>query len=112
MSPDQISAITALANLLSSIGGWPLGVIIFVIIIGPWLFAMYLNSIWSSRFEAVVKMYKDNVSLVEELEEIANDLKDVVIMNTQAMTRLGDNIEKNQFCPMVRLEKQAKGVQL
>ena len=52
-----------------------------------------------------------NVRLVEKYETIATDLKDVVIMNTQAMTKICDDIEKNQFCPMVRLEKKAQGVQ-
>lgn len=55
-------------------------------------------------------MYKSNVKLVESHEALATDLKDVVIMNTTAMTRLGDDINRNQYCPMVRVEKKNIGV--
>lgn len=57
------------------------------------------------------RMYESNVKLVKSYEELAKDLKDVVILNTQAMTRLKDDIRSNQFCPHVRLEKRAKGKQ-
>jgi len=57
------------------------------------------------------KMYESNVKLVQGYESLAHDLKDVVIMNTQAMQRISDSINTNQYCPMVRLEKQAKGKQ-
>lgn len=48
------------------------------------------------------QMYKNNVHLVEAYDSVANDLREVVMMNTQAMQKVCDNIEKNQFCPMVR----------
>lgn len=63
-------------------------------------------------------MYESNVRLVEDQQELgeryaklAEDLKDAYIMNAQIMQKLTDNIENNQFCPMVRLEKRAAGVQ-
>ncbi len=56
-------------------------------------------------------MYERNVSLVQSYEKVAEDLKDVVIMNTQAMTKVCDAISQNQFCPQVRLKKEAEGVQ-
>ena len=55
-------------------------------------------------------MYESNVRLVQNYEKVATDLQDVVIMNTQAMTKICDDIENNQYCPMVRLQKQAEGV--
>jgi len=57
------------------------------------------------------QMYKNNVHLVENYEKVATDLQDVVIMNTQAMTKICDDIEQNQYCPMVRLQKKAQGAQ-
>ena len=56
-------------------------------------------------------MYESNVRLVEKYESVAADLQDVVIMNTQAMTKICADVEQNQFCPMVRMEKKAQGVQ-
>lgn len=57
------------------------------------------------------KFYERNVTLVQAYESLAKDLKDVVVMNTQAWTRAQSAINGNQFCPQVRLEKKAAGVQ-
>ena len=64
------------------------------------------------------EMYESNVRLVEDQEELgerysklAEDLKDAYIMTAQINQKLADSIENNQYCPMVRLEKMAQGVQ-
>jgi len=106
MTPDQIAVVSAMANILREISGWPLGTIVLFILIGPWVLALILAWQQSKRFEAVVRMYESNVKLVERQDEIASDLREVVIMNTQAMTRALDAIDANQFCPMVRVENQ------
>lgn len=63
------------------------------------------------------KMYENNVQLVEKYVELARDyksltkdLKDAYILNTQAFQRLSDDVEGNEFCPHVRLQKKASGV--
>ena len=58
------------------------------------------------------RMYENNVYLVEDYKNLAGDLKDVVMVNTRTFTSLTEAIQHNQFCPMVRLEKRAEGVQL
>ena len=60
--------------------------------------------------EEIRRMYLSNVKLVDSYEDLARDLKEVVIMNTTAMTHLGDDINRNQYCPMVRVEKKNIGV--
>lgn len=67
--------------------------------------------------DEIREMYKSNVRLVEEQQELgdryaklAEDLKDAYIMTAQINQKLADSIESNQYCPMVRLEKQAQGV--
>jgi DNA phosphorothioation-dependent restriction protein DptG len=64
------------------------------------------------------RMYEDNVRLVESHDALnrnyaalASDLKDAYIMTAQINQKLVDSIETNQYCPMVRLEKMAQGVQ-
>lgn len=52
------------------------------------------------------QMYKNNVHLVEGYEDLAKDLKDIVILNTQQMTRLSDDIRQNEYCPARRVEKK------
>ena len=110
MSPEQITVLTTFLGLIDKISGWPFGVTALLILIGPWVMALLLDHKQGKRFEAVVRMYENNVKLVEENEALAKDLKEVVIMNTQAMTKLAEGIDKNQFCPMVRLEKRAEGM--
>ena len=51
------------------------------------------------------QMYEKNVSLVKDYRNVAGDLKEVVIMVTQTMTTLTDEIRQNQYCPMMRIEK-------
>jgi len=90
MTPDQITAFAAFLGLFFEMSGWPMGVILFIMIIGPWLLAMLLSYFQMRRFESVVKMYENNIELVKRYEDVANDLKEVVIMNTTALTRVKD----------------------
>lgn len=55
--------------------------------------------------DEVRQMYEKNVRLVEDYQRLATDLRDVVLMNTSTAQRLIDAIEKNQFCPVLRVEK-------
>lgn len=43
------------------------------------------------------RMYENNVELVKRYEDLAGDLKDVIILNTQAMTKLVERID-NKVC--------------
>lgn len=93
MTPDQIGVVTTLLSALEVVSGWPCGVVIFMVVIGPWLLAMTLAYSHKKRFESVVRMYENNVDLVNRYEDVARDLKEVVIMNTQTITRLVDRID-------------------
>jgi hypothetical protein len=57
------------------------------------------------------EMYKNNAELCRRYVQLAEDQRDVIVMNTQAMTRLVSSIDGNQYCPMIRLEKRALGAQ-
>lgn len=56
--------------------------------------------------DEIRSMYESNVKLVENYESVSGDLKDLVVLNTQSNTLLSENINKNQYCPMIRIEKQ------
>lgn len=58
------------------------------------------------------RMYDNNVELVKECLDNSRDLKDVVLLNTQAWQKASDDINRNQFCPQVRLRKEAEGRQI
>jgi hypothetical protein len=42
------------------------------------------------------RMYRNNVHLVEGYVSLSSDLKDIVIMNTQAMTRAYDSMARKR----------------
>jgi hypothetical protein len=48
------------------------------------------------------QMYENNVRLVEKYVTLSGDLKDVLILNTQALTEVCTDIRNNVFCPMTR----------
>jgi len=52
------------------------------------------------------RMYESNVSLVKDYQSVASDLKEIVILNTQTITQLSEEIRQNEFCPMQRVSKK------
>lgn len=95
--------IMALLKILSDFG--TIGLVIFL-----WwhdskchsrLLAQYKSDMDEQR-----NMYEKNVSLVNDYHSVAQDLSSVVIMATQTMTRLTDEIRQNQYCPLIRIDKK------
>ena len=93
MSPEQVSILTTLLGVIQAVSSWPFGVIAFLFLIGPWLLNLFLAYFFKRRFEEVVRMYENNVSLVKNYEKVSGDLKDVIILNTQTMTTLIETIK-------------------
>lgn len=52
------------------------------------------------------EMYKNNASLCKDFANIATDLREIVILNTQTMTTVSNEIRQNEFCPMQRVKKE------
>ncbi len=67
------------------------------------------QKVFQDGLAEVRRMYEENVELVKAYANLASDQKDVLIMNAQGFTKLSDQIDRNQFCPMIRLKKQATG---
>ena len=57
---------------------------------------------YKEHFGSVVKMYEDNVKLVKDYNKLAEDLANIIHLNTQTQTQLVESIKHNQFCPQVR----------
>lgn len=93
MTPQQLAILGNLLSVLKMMSGWPFGLLIFMTVVGPWVMALVLAYTQKRRFESVVEMYEKNVSLVDDYENVAQDLKDVVILNTTTITRLVDRID-------------------
>jgi len=109
MTPSHVAAIAALTAMIREIGAWPAIVVLAVFFLSPWLVMLYVARATEKRHAAAVKMYEDNVILVQDYaeaskrwEKISESLLSVVSLNTQTHTRLRDSIRSNEFCPMVR----------
>jgi hypothetical protein len=102
MNPEHIALINTLAFVMEKMGSWPVGTLAFVVVIGPWVLAFFLTRSQEKRFDAVRHMYEKNVQLVKSFESIADNLQDLVIMNTQAMDGVSSAMRNNLFCPLVR----------
>jgi hypothetical protein len=108
MSPQEIAALT---NALQYLSKLPLGTLAIVALVLPWISLLvytWLNNRLidkfrdqfreetdeaRKRFEAVVRMYEDNVMLVKNYEKMAGDQQDLIISNTTTIQRLVDKME-------------------
>lgn len=97
MTPQEVTLLASILEIIKGMSGWPFALLLFILILGPWILAMGLvysfRRYFEKRFEAVVDMYESNVRLVEKYEQVANDLSSVVMMNTQTMTRVCDAVQ-------------------
>ncbi len=109
MTPEQVSIIQTIALILDKIGTWPVGTIFVMVIIGPWAIQFFVSRAQERRFEAVTKMYENNVRLVENYAEVAKSLHDLITINIQTLTGVSDRIDNNLFCPFMRKVKPPGG---
>jgi hypothetical protein len=100
VTPDQISGLISALQVIERIGAWPLTTILLAGLFGPWVMAFILARSQERRFEATRRMYVSNVKLVEGYQKVCEnierreqDLRSIIMMNTQAMTRLTDAIQ-------------------
>lgn len=54
------------------------------------------------RFEAVVRMYENNVQVVKDYHGLATDLTGIITLSTRTLEGLVGRIDNNQFCPLAR----------
>ena len=106
MTPEQVSIITTVATIMSQIGTWPVGTVVVAIAFGPWIMMFLIARGQEKRFDAVTKMYENNVELVKAYEGVAKILHDTVVFNTQIMTQVKDTADNNLFCPILKQRTQ------
>jgi hypothetical protein len=108
VTPDQIAALTAIAAIVSKIGTWPIGSILFSVIFGPWVMSWLSTRSNEKRLEAAIKMYEENVKLVVNYEKLAEGLQSIVVLSTQVMTGVQTRIDSNLFCPLMRKDQKVE----
>lgn len=55
----------------------------------------------------VTRFYEDNVLLVKSYQKLADDLANIITLNTQVQTQLVEQIKHNMFCPVIREKGRA-----
>lgn len=102
MTPEQVAVITTVATILERVGTWPVGSVLIAIAFGPWMMMILISRAQEKRFDAITKMYENNVELVKNYEGVAKILHDTVVYNTQTLTQVKDTADNNLFCPMIK----------
>lgn len=100
---DAAMALKDFASAIQALGPW--GVCFFL-----WWQGQKDQKKWEERFQAVVRMYENNVELVKGYETIAKGYQDMIIFNTQVMTQVREAADNNLFCPIVRRETKQREV--
>jgi hypothetical protein len=98
MTPDQISALTAIAAIVSKVGTWPLGSVIAAVVFGPWVFSWMSTRSMEKRHAAVVQMYEDNCKLVKNYEKVASEQADTIRLSTSATIELTTFLQTRVPC--------------
>lgn len=105
MTPQDIAALTALVALFDKIGTWPMITIMVLIVVGPWIAVFVLNRQQEKRHAEVVKMYTDNVILVQKYEESqtrSNHREEILIdlmrLNTEVQSTLVTWLKQRVRC--------------
>lgn len=106
MTPEQVAALTAISSIISQIGTWPLGALIAAVVLGPWIMMGFNSRSMEKRLEAAMKMYDDNVKLVENYEKIAAEQADTIRLSTAATTELTTFLKTKTPCHALIAAKQ------
>lgn len=108
MTPQDVAVLNTLAALVKQVGTWPVMTLLTFVVIGPWIGMFILNRIAENRHQSVVRMYEDNVILVRAYESATSDLKDILVLTTQTMTKVQFSIDSNLFCPLMRKDQRVE----
>lgn len=100
---DGVISFGVLGQVLQAYG--PFGIIVVVWYFDRRDFAKQINK--QERYMTEIRqMYENNVELVKGYRDLAGDLKDIIVMNTEIITKQTQAIKHNQFCPSQRVERK------
>lgn len=137
MTPDQISALAAIAAILTQVGTWPISTVLVIITIGPWVANVWITRTQAKlrekeraealvakaenekrqeivreehekQFQSVKQMYENNVDLVKVSQKNAEALLECVVANTMKWAGVEEKIDQNQWCPLARIRMRTE----
>lgn len=98
MTPDQIASLAQVSHVIAQIGTWPIGSLVIIVCISPWIILLLISRAMERRFDAQVKMYETNVRLVEKYEQVAGEQADTIRLSTAATTELTTYLRTRTPC--------------
>ena len=105
MTPEHISLLTATAAILERVGTWPVGSIIALIVLCPWVAMLIVSRSMEKRHavaekhhDAALRMYESNVRLVEKYEKISGEQVDTIRLSTAATVELTTFLRERVPC--------------
>lgn len=119
MTPGQIAALTAVADILQRVGTWKTGSLIALVAFMPDIIFVLIIVFQSSRQDKTLsemkrqhddfaQKYENNVELVKQVTRIAEGLQDVVVLNTQTLQGVKESVDKNIYCPLMRKDPKVE----
>jgi hypothetical protein len=88
MSPEQISALTAIAAIVAKVGTWPIGSVVVAVVFGPWVMMYLATRSMERRLAAAIRMYENSNKLVERYDKMAIEHVDMIRLSTAATVEL------------------------
>lgn len=98
MSPEQISALTAIAAIVSKVGTWPIGSIVFAIVIGPWMMLYFFTRSMAKQLAAAIQMYENSNKLVARYDKMSSEHVDTIRLSTAATVELTQYLRNRVPC--------------
>lgn len=118
MTPAERAALAAFTSIMEQIATAPIGSLIVIVLLAPWLVLAAVTVYQNRRFEAVVKMYENNFAqtetvakLAEGFSEMAKGYRELVVWSTQEVTEVKQAVLTNMHCPLVRKGANPKDIQ-
>lgn len=108
MNPEQIAALTAIAAIVSKVGTWPIGSVVFAVVFGPWIMLFVVSRSIEKRHKAALAMYESNVKLVQRYEQISGEHVDTIRLTTAAITELTSYLKNRVPCFQRIAERKPK----
>ncbi len=110
MGTDQIAIINAVATILDRLGDMPVISLLIIWFIAPWLMLLLVTYVQNRRFEAVVRMYEDNVGLVKAYQDCCSGYRELATFTIEKVSGIEKAVDNNLFCPIVRREAKQREV--
>ena len=93
MAPEHV------VSIVQAVGAWPIATVFLVAIVAPWAVLVLTNWFQERRFEEVKNMYASNAELVKRSNATADSLAELVRINTEALTRACDALDRVERRP-------------